>query len=346
MPRHVLLVTLADSIQYGGFVSYTTHLYWALRKVGLQPTIIKVRDKQAAPKPYADGLHYTAMPIEKLVAYTKMSADVAVHIVYGYWRGHADAIAKLLHAGATLTLHDPTEFKDEYLTCARRNGTRVVAIRPTNADTLSQKGLDVTYIPHPYQCTLGEEDLPAWDGRGTHAVSVSRLDFDKHIDIIVGANALLPPERRIQIYGSENRLYTYHKLAEAYPDWKESYRGKFDKSRPGAAVRLLQDVSYCVDMSAIKGDGGGTQYTFLEAIDAGAVIVLNRKWIEAIPQDQTPWRPGENCLVAGDLEELARIMRSTDDRSALTARANDLLAAHDPEVIGERYNKFFWGDNE
>ena len=34
-----------------------------------------------------------------------------------------------------------------------------------------------------------------------------------------------------------------------------------------------------IDMSIIKGDGGGTQYTFLEAIYHDCILVLHLDWI-------------------------------------------------------------------
>jgi hypothetical protein len=33
-----------------------------------------------------------------------------------------------------------------------------------------------------------------------------------------------------------------------------------------------------VDLSVIKKDGRGTQYTFLEAVDAGCSLVLHKAW--------------------------------------------------------------------
>jgi hypothetical protein len=35
-----------------------------------------------------------------------------------------------------------------------------------------------------------------------------------------------------------------------------------------------------VDLSELAKDGGGTQYTFLDAIYHDCAIVLNRKWME------------------------------------------------------------------
>ena len=40
-----------------------------------------------------------------------------------------------------------------------------------------------------------------------------------------------------------------------------------------------------VDLSQLPNDGGGTQYTFLEAIYNNSAIILNRKWIENIERN-------------------------------------------------------------
>ena len=43
---------------------------------------------------------------------------------------------------------------------------------------------------------------------------------------------------------------------------------------------ILKDAKYMIDMSIIKGDGGGTQYTFLEAIHHNCILILHNEWIE------------------------------------------------------------------
>jgi hypothetical protein len=37
-----------------------------------------------------------------------------------------------------------------------------------------------------------------------------------------------------------------------------------------------------VDLSFLPMDGGGTQYTFLDAIYHNCAIILNRRWIENV----------------------------------------------------------------
>jgi glycosyltransferase involved in cell wall biosynthesis len=45
------------------------------------------------------------------------------------------------------------------------------------------------------------------------AISISRIDYDKNIDIIVRANSLiLDQNNKIEIYGEPNERYIYQKL--------------------------------------------------------------------------------------------------------------------------------------
>ena len=55
-------------------------------------------------------------------------------------------------------------------------------------------------------------------------------------------------------------------------------------------------------MSIIKGDGGGTQYTFLEAIYHDCVLILHKEWVEKgnLFQDK------KNCYVVGYTENVGQ----------------------------------------
>jgi hypothetical protein len=59
-----------------------------------------------------------------------------------------------------------------------------------------------------------------------------------------------------------------------------------------------------IDMSIIKGDGGGTQYTFLEAIHQDTVLILHTEWIDA----GTTFKSGYNCIGVSTPEELAQFI--------------------------------------
>lgn len=189
--------------------------------------------------------------------------------------------------------------------------------------------LGSTYIPHPY--------IPA-DIIGKHdkaAVSVCRIDHDKNTTILLDANRLAG-EKLVDIRGFENRIYTRFRVMPHYPEWVQS-KAQFPRE-VHAAVMILKDYKFMVDMSTIKGDGGGSQYTFLEAIDAGACCVLHSDWL-AVPGE---FVEGINCLGAGTPEQLVKVLSKTSvqKRKAIASEARKLLALHDPKIIRPQYEKF------
>ena len=78
-------------------------------------------------------------------------------------------------------------------------------------------------------------------------------------------------------------------------------------------------------MSAIKGDGGGSQYTFLEAIYQDCALVLNSKWVEGV---KTPFKNKFNCFVVSNEKELADLLSSNPDTTKITQNAKKLLEPH------------------
>ena len=82
-----------------------------------------------------------------------------------------------------------------------------------------------------------------------------------------------------------------------------------------------------VDLSAIKNDGGGSQYTFLEAIYQGCVLVLNNKWIDGI--NNTPFVDGYNCIVVKNESDLKKVITSKKyDLNTIANNAKELLEPH------------------
>ena len=143
------------------------------------------------------------------------------------------------------------------------------------------------------------------EGLGYNAVCISRIDFDKNTDIILKANQLIKDKKnQIYLFGAENRIYVHHKLNKL--NIGEFWKGKFPKNlEPTYEDKsILKDAKYMVDMSIIKGDGGGTQYTFLEAIYQDCVLVLHEEWVNK----GSLFVSGVNCIVVSNEEELAKVM--------------------------------------
>ena len=92
------------------------------------------------------------------------------------------------------------------------------------------------------------------------------------------------------------------------------WRGRFDKTLPISFNErdILNNCKYVVDLSVIKGDGGGTQYTFLEAIHQDCILILHKEWVER----GDLFKDKYNCYVVGYTDcieqELADIINNND----------------------------------
>ena len=159
------------------------------------------------------------------------------------------------------------------------------------------------------------------------SVSISRIDFDKHTDIILQANKLITDEnKKVRIYGAENRLYVHHKLKDL--EFDKWWMGKFPKRLPLTYEdkSMLRNCKYVVDMSIIKNDGGGTQYTFLEAIHEDCVLILHKEWIEK----DNIFISGFNCIGVTNGAELADIINENHsfDTDKICINSKKLLHKH------------------
>lgn len=327
MTKRINLFYLTDNVKFGGFPTYTAHLYRGLRQFGYDPVIWKISPSDRNTKlHFTHGLH--ARPVSMETALKKVSAEPSL-IVTCYWRRMGHKIADILYAGAGIVLHDHSggdrgEFHTELLENIRAIGRKVVLIREANLAYAEKRDLDCVFIPHPY-VRVGPIAVP----RRYHAVAISRIDFDKHQEIIAEANDGLPVHRRCVIYGSMNRMYAFHKLDKDWPKWRNAYLGEFP-SGADAAVKLVAKASWMVDMSVIPGDGGGTQYTFLEAFDAETPCILNARWRSDAAHVKNELEGA--VLYVEDAAELRDLLRSEPrDLGPQRRRMAEILANHAPE---------------
>ena len=132
----------------------------------------------------------------------------------------------------------------------------------------------------------------------------------------------MPSNKQVAIYGALNDLYVYHKLR--YTNFKKYYKGKFDKTFD-AVNSLLKDCKFVVDMSAIKKDGGGSQYTFLEAIYMNCALILNKKWVDGV---KTPFKHNVNCFIVETKDDLIKLLNSRVDTKQICKNARLMLKPH------------------
>ena len=311
----ISLVYLAKPI-YGGWVTFTVHL---AKKYNYRLYKVSKRTEKKM-RSFGYGVDYQNVCLDDLL---KLPNLMITAVDKHYWD-----ILPHLPENTKIVIHDPTELKTSHKNpnplvqgqCCLHN-FKVYTIRETVQTYLTENfSISSEFKLHPfhrYPCNL--------DGCQFHAVTISRVDFDKNTDIILRANQLIQnSKQRVHIFGAENRLYVHHKLGEL--DFYNYWKGKFEKDYPltHQSKDILKGTKFVVDMSTIKNDGGGSQYTFLEAIYQGCVLILHRGWI----QQGTVFKEGVNCLGAETPEELSEHLQSDIDTEKIVKESQKLLKPH------------------
>jgi glycosyltransferase involved in cell wall biosynthesis len=176
-------------------------------------------------------------------------------------------------------------------------------------------------------------------GQGkANSVSICRIDYGKNVDIVMRANELLRKKKYngpfedvgIKMYGPYNPRYVNDKLG-GLNSFKRYYYGIFKKSL-NAISSILNKAKFVIDLSVIQHDGGGTQYTFLEAIHHDAVLIINRKWLDNIDEKYCDFRDGYNCYAVSDEYELAQIIldnrKDYDKNERIRRNAKRIMERH------------------
>jgi len=300
----VHLIYMARPI-YGGWVSFTAHL-----SLKYSLPLIKLGSKtEEKQRPYGYGVEYQNRAPNDLPKGRLLITAID--------KTYYEFLDKLPD-GTLIVIHDPTEVsgkgKEPVLKALAR--FKVITIRESVKKFLNDEfGIKSKFIIHPfYEYPFTKTRDPGG------AVSISRIDFDKHTDIILKANKSLKDP--IDIYGAINRQYVFFKLNDL--GFKKFYKGPFEKSFEDLDD-ILADAKYVVDMSMIKNDGGGSQYTFLEAMYQGCALVIHAKWVS---ESKTDFIDGKNCFVVADSDELAGLLNKDPSTSRVVKGGKELLKPH------------------
>ncbi len=315
------LVYMAKPI-YGGWVTFTSHMTLKygcdLYKVG--------KRSEKNKRDYGYGVKYHNLRIDDLL---KQDNILITAVDKHYWK-YLDLFPK----GTKVVIHDPTELKgkDNKLRELLDN-FEVITIRESVRDFLKEKfNKESVFLPHPF--FEYKKDIGPGEKCDYYSLCISRIDFDKNIDILLRANKLLDDQKKIYLFGAENRLYVHHKLKDM--DFDKYWMGKYPKNLPlkYEDKDLLDNCAFVIDMSIIVGDGGGTQYTFLEAIYHECVLILHKDWVEK----GDLFKNGVNCYVVGYTdnieEEISTIITRglNSECKKIIANASKLLKLHKQEL--------------
>jgi hypothetical protein len=281
---------------YGGWVTFTAHL--ALKHSW---PVFRLKEKtENRMRPLGYGISYRNTRLSDISGACLITAIDSKNL----------HLLACFPSQTWLVIHDPTEITKKTLSVFQK--FRLITIRQTVHDYIKEKyELDSVFLLHPFH------SYPTSVEERTEAVSINRIDWDKYTSLVLAANQL---GAEIKLFGSINRMYVHMKLKDL--PFSDSYKGSFPKSFD-ALNNILSRAKFVVDMSQIKKDGGGSQYTFLEAIHHGCILVLHRKWVEGF---ESVFVDRKNCLIVSDEKELAEVL--TQEWPGITEHARLLLEPH------------------
>jgi hypothetical protein len=308
----MIYVLYATKVNIGGWATFTRHLVDSLVAEGQVVKLVKLGNRdEPFTRPFGPAHAYHNITVDTLLAEAKNN-PVIIAALGKHFIGEAE---DLMRAGAKIVVHDTAESTNR--------------MDQLNKPWVIRKALleyfpHSVFIRHPYVRHTRNTTK-----RGKAIIATSRVDFDKNTAMILDANRL---GAKIDIVGFENRLYTKFKILPDYPEWKQS---PGTHPRTGASsFELLQSALAMVDLTDIKGDGGGTQYTFLEAWDAGAVPIIGTWWLQK--GDDMQYQ--KNCFAVASAEALAKLakgLRQHPLEAQKVAQAGErrLSKYHAPKII-------------
>jgi len=313
----------------GGFTSFTAHLQRCLVAEGVNVTVLRCnRDREERVTRVMKGheLSYRNVSVATAVRAAKTTPTLITAVARPDDLADKDTIHKLLKAGAMCCVQSTQEFK-QFPHVTGLKPAQVVVIR----ESLQKHFKGSAYLPHPYSRVHGK--LSDLKGR-QRACSLSMVATNKHPDIICKANESLPAKFRVEFVGKETTHFLGLKLKQKYPSYKKpkGFRCSQDAARLAAGYQMAVDLS-----DYPHGDGGGTQYSFLEAMDAGTVNVIHTNWADK----KGDMQEFVNCLAVHSDDDLANILRNVTvgELNKLRKNALDVLEAHGSAAIVKRLRR-------
>lgn len=334
-----------DLMKVGGVVTFERQVYDMFKDGGHMPTIFYTGGKNKASRELNRDGYFTVGYKKK--DWKKMKQHIErfdiILIPQAFCKeGGPEHLYPLKGKKVFIVIHDPAEdkLKDRALLkiLLKRSADfgidlRAIFIRPAPKLYYEKTyGLEKTiFIKHPYKrrCIKREE-------KQNLIISTSRIDFDKHIELIVENMGKFNGELRL--YSSWiNAIYEYHILRAKYNWNREHYCGGFEFHD---MENIYKYAKVMIDMSHISNDGGGTQYTFLEAMDYGLAIVGNEKW----NTKNGEMKPNKHYIIANGenlAEKVNELLENDTLRKSLVEGGNELLKMHHFTKILPEYINFF-----
>lgn len=299
-----------------GPATYTAELYRGLKLAGHEPVIYRVRKHdEKSPRPYGQYQEVTYQIVSPETAF-KLIEDFPSLLVSSCNPKEFDKaiLGEMLYRGMRVVIHDPREEQNFPMGVP----ARPIIIRPA----VKRHHPEAVFIAHPYTPRNIKNE-------GKYlATCTARTTFIKRTGMILEANRKLKKSQQVKIMGAENRMFVHHVLRAKFPEYESPPFQWFDK---GAEVAALGRFN--VDFTGVQADGGGTQYTTLEAWDAGAIPVVHTDWLNY----KGELEHGENCYGVDGAAGLVELLKQGEAKytAAMVRRGRDALERHDSAKIAK-----------
>jgi len=302
------LVYLSRS-RYGGWVTFTANLVLKYKF-----NLFKITNRtEKTKRNFGYNVFYQNITIDDLI---KKENLFIVALDKHYWQ-YLDKFPDSTY----ILLHDPNELKNrKNIKIDKENNLLINTLKRCNCLTIRETvqkylldNFDVKSICKIHPFYEYDKDINI-ESNNYYAICNSRIDYDKNIEIILKANDLNKDETKdILLFGFENRMYVHFYLKQY--NFEKYWKGHYEKTLPLIYDNksMLKNCKFVVDLSIIKFDGGGTQYTFLDAIYNDCILILHKEWIEK----GDLFKNKINCYAIGYTEtpekELLELLNDTDE---------------------------------
>ena len=307
---------------FGGVTTFAAHLFYKLGLVAHKKNKLLLHPScksESILRDFGYGLRYRNISKDSIASIKYPFLTVVKDDYYDVLLKLNDTRSRL--DNIVLVIHDPRDISDRMIPVIRNY--KIVTIRKTVQDFLIQKyNLNSVFLYHPFYPYPIISKNPK-----VGAVSISRIGFGKNTDIILKANRLLGPQQSIKLYGCPTPIYVYRYLGGKKGDFNKFYYGKFERSFRSLS-QIIAGAKFVVDLSVVKHDGGGTQYTFLEAIHNNCALILHRSWLEGIANKYRDFKENYNCLAVENENELVELIRKDPDTANIINNAKKLMHRH------------------
>lgn len=249
MKQGAIFICAQTSDCIGGTIRFALEL---AKTTGLP--LVRTGNRFASGLRLLDERDVETIPWEESQNLYDLERSICVH----FSPGRDYELQRYFQSGMRVVVHDMRAFEWIPGLKSMLPSGRTLVIR----ERMLQNIPDATFLHHPYSQVI-ETCTPLYM-RPHLAVCHARIDFSKRTHLIIesGIDCL--------IRGKANR---------AYVKWKLKNPLYYDVPHDRPAPRLAMLGKFNVDMSKQPGiDGSGSQYTWLEAMDAGAIPVTHKDW--------------------------------------------------------------------